>query len=320
LKDGNWPVFAVLAPFVASLGRVIVSYVKQVLSTNDDVWKYWVLSGVVRSASPEVVDDIRSELERISARPTEGEAEEEVDKAAAELLGARRGDVWVFVAEGGRFPSAVFSSVETAEPWIARYRVSGTLTQYPLDVGTFDWAIEKGVFKPKRDEHTTPRFVGRFTSASQEHHHYVDGKSESMESSCAWTELLRAADDRNHFEWPGGWTAEKERTAVHRVRQVVADLEARGATIRELSVPPRIQDASFVAEIDGDLEGGPFALRFSCFGNFVGAKDGAAAVVDVLARNRFVLIPEEALAAPYAPPSALWPSVRTWWDRYFEYG
>src|SRR6478752_8741641 len=46
LKDGNWPVFAVLAPFVASLGRVIVPHVKRVLSTNDDTWKYWVLSTV----------------------------------------------------------------------------------------------------------------------------------------------------------------------------------------------------------------------------------------------------------------------------------
>jgi hypothetical protein len=60
LQDGNWPVFPVLAPFVASLGRVIVPHVKHVLSTNDEVWKYWVLSRVVRSAPPEVVDDIRS--------------------------------------------------------------------------------------------------------------------------------------------------------------------------------------------------------------------------------------------------------------------
>jgi hypothetical protein len=91
LQDGNWPVFSVLAPFVASLGRVIVPHVKHVLGTNDEVWKYWVLCAVVRLAPSEVVDEIRSELQRISARPTQGEAEEELDAIAGELLERRVG-------------------------------------------------------------------------------------------------------------------------------------------------------------------------------------------------------------------------------------
>jgi hypothetical protein len=67
--------------------------------------------------------------------------------------------------------------------------------------------------------------------------------------------------------------------------------------------------------------GHPFAIRFSSFGDFAAAVDGAPAeVAQALARNGFVLIPHDVLATPYEPPSPLWPSVKTWWDRYFEYG
>lgn len=41
--------------------------------------------------------------------------------------------VWVFNGNGGRFPSAVFSSIEAAEPWIGKHSLSGVLTQYVVD-------------------------------------------------------------------------------------------------------------------------------------------------------------------------------------------
>lgn len=41
--------------------------------------------------------------------------------------------VWVFNGSGGKFPSAVFSSVVTAEPWIAKHSLTGVLTQYSID-------------------------------------------------------------------------------------------------------------------------------------------------------------------------------------------
>jgi hypothetical protein len=86
LRDGNWPVFQVFAPFVASLGSDIVPHIKNVLSTDDDVWKYWVLSEVVRSVPQTILDDLRLDLERIRTKPTPGEAEEELDRVATELL------------------------------------------------------------------------------------------------------------------------------------------------------------------------------------------------------------------------------------------
>ncbi len=84
--------------------------------------------------------------------------------------------VWVFNGERSQFPSGVFTLREVAESWIKQHRLSGTLTAYPMDVGTYDWAIDAGFFTPRRDDQRSAEFIGRFSSASQEHYHYQDGK------------------------------------------------------------------------------------------------------------------------------------------------
>ena len=82
--------------------------------------------------------------------------------------------VWVFSGEGSQFPSAVFSNRAAAEAWIGLHALTGVLTAYPLDEGAYDWAVRQGLFTPKKT--ITPQFVGRFTSASQEHYHYDESK------------------------------------------------------------------------------------------------------------------------------------------------
>ncbi len=83
--------------------------------------------------------------------------------------------VWVFNGVRDHFPSGVFSQRELAEAWIRKYKLTGTLTAYPIDQGVYDWAIEYGHFKQKREEHNTPSFIGNFNSPSQENYHYQDG-------------------------------------------------------------------------------------------------------------------------------------------------
>jgi hypothetical protein len=85
--------------------------------------------------------------------------------------------VWVFNG-GGTFPAAVFSTRERAEVWIAERRLSGTLTKYPVDISAYDWAVAANAFRPVRPDQSEPRFIGRFSSASQEHYHYTDGSLE----------------------------------------------------------------------------------------------------------------------------------------------
>lgn len=82
--------------------------------------------------------------------------------------------VWVFMGGGGS-PAGVFTLRERAETWIRCNSLSGTLTAYPLDIGIYDWTIERGYFRPKRDDQKTPQFIGRFSSAYQEHYHFTDG-------------------------------------------------------------------------------------------------------------------------------------------------
>jgi hypothetical protein len=82
--------------------------------------------------------------------------------------------IWVFNGIRSQFPSGVFTSRELAEAWIEKHGLTGTLTLYPLDTGVYEWAIEKGTFKPKEDRHKTAAFIGRFSSAYQEHYHYGD--------------------------------------------------------------------------------------------------------------------------------------------------
>jgi hypothetical protein len=80
--------------------------------------------------------------------------------------------VWVFNGARSNFPSAVFNSRELAEEWISEHNLTGTLTRYPLDEGVYEWAVRRGYFTPKRNDQKTAEFIGRFSSASQEHYHY----------------------------------------------------------------------------------------------------------------------------------------------------
>lgn len=85
-------------------------------------------------------------------------------------------NVWIFTGPNAHFPAGAFTSRDTAERWIQQQGLSGTLTAYPLDVGVFDWAVEAGYFTPKREDQRSAEFIQRFSSASQEHYHYEDGR------------------------------------------------------------------------------------------------------------------------------------------------
>lgn len=86
--------------------------------------------------------------------------------------------IYIFNGENARLPSGAFSELARAEEWIAAHRLSGLLTWYPLDAGVYDYAVANNLFAPKKPHHTEPSFIGSFTTAYVEHHHYVDGVRE----------------------------------------------------------------------------------------------------------------------------------------------
>ncbi|WP_426670215.1 DUF7710 domain-containing protein [Mucilaginibacter sp. McL0603] len=84
--------------------------------------------------------------------------------------------VWVFHGAQGRFASGVFTTLEKAGHWIKKHSLTGVLTEYPLDEGVYDWAIENELFDVKKDNQREPAFIQSFTTASQEHFHYENGE------------------------------------------------------------------------------------------------------------------------------------------------
>ncbi|MDJ1493618.1 hypothetical protein QNI19_11800 [Cytophagaceae bacterium DM2B3-1] len=88
-------------------------------------------------------------------------------------------EIWIFsgTSQHTSFPSGVFSSKEEAEKNIRKYKLSGVLTKYPVDILVYDWALEEGFLEIRRkDEQTTPKFIQSFSSAHLEHYHYQDGE------------------------------------------------------------------------------------------------------------------------------------------------
>ncbi len=84
--------------------------------------------------------------------------------------------IWIFHSARSNFPSAVSSTLGTAERWIQLNKVTGVLTAYPLDEGVFDWALRMDLVSDRvRPRGKDPIFVAGFSSAMQEHYHYEDG-------------------------------------------------------------------------------------------------------------------------------------------------
>jgi hypothetical protein len=75
---------------------------------------------------------------------------------------------------GARFASGVFDSKEAADAWIAKHRLTGLLTQFALNIGAFDYAVEHGFLKLKRPD-PTPEFIGGIGNSNNCHFHYEDG-------------------------------------------------------------------------------------------------------------------------------------------------
>lgn len=85
MQDSNWPVAAVLRPFLAAQGARLAPHVKPIFATADDVWKYFILAGIVRQ-SPELASALGAELARMAGSPTAGERLEGVAAQAQEIL------------------------------------------------------------------------------------------------------------------------------------------------------------------------------------------------------------------------------------------
>jgi hypothetical protein len=44
--------------------------------------------------------------------------------------------------------------------------LSGILTSYPIDCGTYEWAVDSGYFSPQREDQRSAEFIQQFSSAA----------------------------------------------------------------------------------------------------------------------------------------------------------
>jgi hypothetical protein len=77
-QDYNWPVAQVLALLFEGMGSEVVPHLQRVLGSDDEVWKYWLVTVILPRLAPAARQALRPELERIARRPTDGERREEV--------------------------------------------------------------------------------------------------------------------------------------------------------------------------------------------------------------------------------------------------
>jgi hypothetical protein len=91
LQDMNWTVAKPLAPFLASIGEPLIPHIRDILKTDDNIWKYWVLSYVV-AESTELAKAFRPELERFVKSPSEDERAEGLNEIALEILERLNGE------------------------------------------------------------------------------------------------------------------------------------------------------------------------------------------------------------------------------------
>ena len=85
VQDANWPVAGVIAPALAAVGAPLAPYVRRVLASEDESWKYHLIEMVI-AQSQELTSALRPELERIAFLPTPSERAEEVCSVAREAL------------------------------------------------------------------------------------------------------------------------------------------------------------------------------------------------------------------------------------------
>lgn len=87
-QDINWPIAKRLIPVIVNHYKLSEKYILTILKGTDEIWKYWILSELISAWPSCPGPDLMSEIVRIANRPTSGEIEEEVGKAANVVIKA----------------------------------------------------------------------------------------------------------------------------------------------------------------------------------------------------------------------------------------
>lgn len=86
IQDMNWPVAPSVLELLLTFPEEIVPHVQDVLSSDDDNWKWFILHFFVIKLPVESRIQFREYLTRVIETPTQNELAEELDEIAKEIL------------------------------------------------------------------------------------------------------------------------------------------------------------------------------------------------------------------------------------------
>ncbi|WP_167855912.1 DUF5071 domain-containing protein [Natronospirillum operosum] len=89
LQDINWPIAFPVSVRLSTMGVELVKPTLDILNSDDEVWKYWIVSHFLHQVRPAVLAPLRFKLNAMKSKPTRPEIEEEVFDAVCELLAER---------------------------------------------------------------------------------------------------------------------------------------------------------------------------------------------------------------------------------------
>lgn len=82
LQDMNWPGAEIIAELLLSADNGVIKHVKEILLTDDDIWKYWVLERLVAKWNKEWIKQLEPELLNL----TQKNDDEGVNELAINIL------------------------------------------------------------------------------------------------------------------------------------------------------------------------------------------------------------------------------------------
>ncbi len=86
LQDFNWPVAVFVKQKLIQFDEELIKPIKVVLSGNDVIWKYFILTELIPEVKINVIDSLQPELKQIAYSPSDDEKSKEVDKLALKYL------------------------------------------------------------------------------------------------------------------------------------------------------------------------------------------------------------------------------------------
>ncbi|EPD53773.1 hypothetical protein HMPREF1210_00596 [Paenisporosarcina sp. HGH0030] len=86
IQDINWPVAPSVLELLLTFPEEVVPHVQDVLSSDDDNWKWYILHFLVIELPVESRVQFKEYLTRVAETPTQNELEEELDEIAKEIL------------------------------------------------------------------------------------------------------------------------------------------------------------------------------------------------------------------------------------------